>query len=571
MKLPTLLLTLALTMPLAWGQSTAPLNSELNSSMLYELLLAEISSSNGDANSAYQLMLDAAHKGRSEQLYERAVEIALRARAGDSALQAAQDWTNDHPESRNAIRYQLQILIGLNRLQDTVEPLKRQLASMPTKERIAAINLVPRYFVRAGDKQLAARVVEQALKPEFGNSETGASAYAAVGTMRVLAGDVQGALEAANLGVTFNPQAIEPGQLALGLMDGKLPRAEAILARHLATGASPELRMAYLRKLLELQRYSDARQQAYTLTRLAPDYAEGWLVRGSMDLQEKKLEQAQAALETFVKLRLAAKTVAKPAPADDRGLAQAYFLLADIAEQRQQSDQAEHYLSLIDGPQDALRVQSRRAAQLARQGKLEEGRALIRAVPELEADDAKAKISAEVQLLRDNKQFQLVYAVLQDAVRRNPSDVDLSYDLAMAAEKIDKIGEMEILLRKLIADKPDYHNAYNALGYSLADRKLRLPEAKALIQKALEFAPEDPFIQDSLGWVEYRSGNLALAAQILQAAYQRRQDAEIAAHLGEVLWGMGQTTEARAVWSSGLKQNPENETLLATIKRLSPP
>jgi Flp pilus assembly protein TadD len=208
---------------------------------------------------------------------------------------------------------------------------------------------------------------------------------------------------------------------------------------------------------------------------------------------------------------------------------------------------------------------------LARQGKLEEGRALIRAVPESEADDAKAKISAEVQLLRDNKQFQLVYNVLQDAVRRNPGDVDLSYDLAMAAEKIDKIGEMEILLRKLIADKPDYHNAYNALGYSLADRKLRLPEAKALIQKALEFAPDDPFIQDSLGWVEYRSGNLALAAQILQTAYQRRQDAEIAAHLGEVLWGMGQTTEARAVWNSGLKQNPENETLLATIKRLSPP
>jgi tetratricopeptide (TPR) repeat protein len=426
---------------------------------------------------------------------------------------------------------------------------------------------VPRYFVRASDKKLAASVVEQALKPELPNGETGAAAYAAIGSMRLLAGDAQGALEAARLGAAISPAAEEPAQLALALVDSKLPAAEALLAKHLDTGASPELRMAYLRRLLELQRYSDARQQASTLTRLAPDYAEGWLVEGSLALQEKNLDQAQAALDTFVRLRLGAS---KPAAVDDRGLSQAYFLLAEIADQRQQSDLAAHYLGLIESPQDALRVQSRRAAILARQGKIEEGRALIRAVPEVEADDARAKISAEVQLLRDNKQYQLVYTVLQEAVRRHPGDADLNYDLAMAAEKLNKLGEMEILLRKLIADKPDYHNAYNALGYSFADRQLRLTEAKALIQKALEFAPEDPFIQDSLGWVEFRSGNLAQAAQILQAAFQRRADPEIAAHLGEVLWRLGRRAEASAVWDKGLALKPENETLRATIKRLSP-
>jgi Flp pilus assembly protein TadD len=217
-----------------------------------------------------------------------------------------------------------------------------------------------------------------------------------------------------------------------------------------------------------------------------------------------------------------------------------------------------------------LRVQSHRAAILARQGKLEAARALIQAVPESQPDDARGKINAEVQLLRDSKQYLLAYEVLHKASKTNPGDADLQYDLAMAAEKLDKIAEMEKLLRQVITDKPDYHQAYNALGYSLADRKIRLPEARELIQKALEFAPTDPFILDSLGWVEFRSGNFGKAEQILQAAYQNRPDPEIAAHLGEVLWSMGQQTKARAIWKQGITQNPDNETLRETMQRLEP-
>jgi tetratricopeptide (TPR) repeat protein len=287
-------------------------------------------------------------------------------------------------------------------------------------------------------------------------------------------------------------------------------------------------------------------------------------------LQDKNLTEAQAALTRFVQLRQAANSANKAGAEDDRGLAQAYFLLSGIAEQNQQPDEAERYLALIESPQDAIRVRARRAAILARQGKLDEARALIRAAPESVEEDARAKISAESQLLRDNKQFALVYAFLQEVVKTHPDDVDLRYDLAMAAEKLDKLDEMEKLLRQVIAEKPEYHHAYNALGYSLADRKLRLPEARELVRKALEFAPTDPFIQDSLGWVEFRSGNLSAAAQILQGAYQSRQDAEIAAHLGEVLWSMGQQEQARAVWKAGLSQNPDNDTLLETIKRLGP-
>jgi tetratricopeptide (TPR) repeat protein len=566
LKFPTLFLAIALSAPISWAQVDAPVSSDLNSSLMYELLLSEISASNGDANSAFQLMMDAAQKSRSEQLFERAVEIALRARAGESALQAAQAWTQATPNSKNARRYLLQILIGLNKLADTVEPMKRELVSMPPKERLEAIKILPRYFARATDKAQAAKVVEQALTSELTHSVTGPAAYAVIGTMRVLAGDGGGALEAAKKGIALNPAAEEPIELVLALMESRLPGAEALIIQRLSLGASPELRMAYLRKLLDAQRYADAQAQALQLTAVAPEFADGWLVQGTLLLQDKQALKAQSALEKYVTLKTT--TVGNGATQTDRGLTQAYLLLAQIAEQDQHLDVAEHYLSLIVNPQDALRVQSHRATILARQGKLDAARALIRAVPEDQSEDPRGKINAEVQLLRDNKQYLLAYEVLQEALKTTPEDAELQYDLAMAAEKVDKIAEMEKLLRQVIAEKPDYHQAYNALGYSLADRKIRLPEARELILKALEFAPNDPFIQDSLGWVEFRSGNLDKAQQILQAAYQTRPDPEIAAHLGEVLWSMGQQSQARSIWKQGLTQNPDNETLRDTMQRL---
>jgi Flp pilus assembly protein TadD len=162
------------------------------------------------------------------------------------------------------------------------------------------------------------------------------------------------------------------------------------------------------------------------------------------------------------------------------------------------------------------------------------------------------------------------YTLLTTAVQTYPDDNTFAYDLAMVAEKLGRPEEMETLLRKLIAKAPDYHHAYNALGYSLADRGIRLPEARQLIQKALEFAPADPFIVDSLAWVEFRSGNLPEAQRLLQQAYASRQDAEIAAHLGEVLWVSGQREAATKIWQQGLELQKDNETLRETIQRLNP-
>jgi tetratricopeptide (TPR) repeat protein len=199
---------------------------------------------------------------------------------------------------------------------------------------------------------------------------------------------------------------------------------------------------------------------------------------------------------------------------------------------------------------------------------MEQARALIRATPEAQADDARAKLSAEVQLLSDYKLYAQAYALLQDALPRFSKDPGLAYDQAMLAEKLNRPADMERLLRKVIADFPEYHHAYNALGYLLADRNQRLPEARALVTKALEFAPDDPFLVDSLAWVEFRSGNLAEARRLLEKAYGARPDPEIAAHLGEVLWASGLKEEATRLWRTAQQNDKTNTTLQETIHRL---
>ena len=196
---------------------------------------------------------------------------------------------------------------------------------------------------------------------------------------------------------------------------------------------------------------------------------------------------------------------------------------------------------------------------------------MLRDWPERTTGDARVKMLAQVQLLRENKRDQQAYDLLETAIESQPDDVDLLYDQALLAERLGNFEAMERQLRKVIASKPDYMHAYNALGYSFADRNVRLPEARELIEKALKQSPEDPMILDSMGWVEFRMGKLNEALLLLQRAYQIRRDAEIAAHLGEVFWLLGKKEEAIAVWRDGLRLAPDNKALLETIKRLQAP
>jgi tetratricopeptide (TPR) repeat protein len=557
-------------------------NSVLDGPLFYQLLRGELDLRSGQVVSGYQTLLDAARRTRSEALFRRATEAALQERAGDLALQATQEWRRVLPDSLEAARYQLQLLIVLNRPNDTVEPLRALLRLTPAAERSAAITALPRLFERSTDKQQTAKRLEQILQPSLGVPETRVAAQVALARAWLAAGESTRAFEMAKTAHAQDPAAELPALLGLELMASN-PGAETLVQSHLAAKpASLGIRMVYARVLSGSQRYADAATQLETVTKTEKPPAAAFLTLGALQLELKHPREATATLNQYLQRvndeAQAATAAANPAAQDEddndimvspeRGITQAYLLLSQAAEQQRDYPGAEGWLARISDPQRVLEVQSRRATLLAKQGKVKQARELIRAVPERTGDDARAKLLAEVQVLRDVKQWSEANTVLASANKQFPDDADLLYEQSMMAEKLNRLDEMERLLRKVIDLKPDHHHAYNALGYSLAERNLRLPEARDLIKKALDLAPGEPFITDSLGWVEYRLGNRDEALRLLQQAYKSRPDVEIGAHLGEVLWIMGQRDEARRVLRDAHLRDNTNEVLKETLVRL---
>ena len=560
-------------------------NSSLDAKLFYQLIIGEIELRSGDAGTAYQVLLDAARKTRDPQLFRRATDIALQARAGDQALESAKAWRTALPESIEAHRYVIQLLMALDRGAETVEPMKSLLSITPAAERAAQIAALPRFFGRAQDRKLAANLIEPVLQPYADAPATSNAVSVALGRSWLLGGNTARALELAQRAHAQDPSAVAPAQLALELLPATAA-AEVIVTSHLkAQPASNGIRLAYSRMLGGSQRLADAVVQLDAVTRSEPQLAPPWLMLGALHLELRKPQEATAALLQFVDLingdAPAANDAAPAAPtapasaddgdepvAPDRGLTQAWLMLAQAAEQLRNFPAAEGWLAKVSNPQQALAVQSRRASLMAQQGKLGEARELIRKTPEMGESDGRAKLLAEVQLLREQKQWGEARSVMAQANQKFPDDVDLLYEESMLDEKLNRMDEMERLLRRVMTLKPDHHHAHNALGFSLAERNLRLPEAKALIQRALELAPGEPFITDSLGWVEYRLGNRDEALRLLRGAYQSRPDVEIAAHLGEVLWVSGQREEARRVLRDAHARDAVNDVLSETLARL---
>ena len=565
---------IAAVAPTGWAQpnrdpaldSASPVvsNPALDAELFYEIFLGELSSRTGDPGAGYALMLEAARRTGDGQLYQRAADIALQSRSGDYALAAAMAWKEVQPQSREANRYVLQILIALNRIGETPALLRQELAQSPARAKASTLAALPQMYGRASDKALAAKVVGEALTDELTHPATGPIAWISLGRVRLAAGDKTGALDAARNAQTLDNANEGAARLALELMEESTPDAEPLVVQALAKQPVPELRLAYARVLLGLQRFPDAARQLELVTQAKPELAEPWLVLASLQYQDNRLPEAEKSLQRFIELAAAGTED----QARERGLTQAYLLYAQIAEKKQDYTAAESWLGRITNVEEVFSAQSRRASLLARQGKLAQARALLRSLPGTTADEKRMKLLAEVQLLRDLKMYQEAYATQVELVALAPDDTELIYDQAMLAEKAGKTDTMEQLLRQLIAQQPQYHHAYNALGYSMAERGARLDEAKQLILKALEFAPGDPFITDSLGWVEFRLGNKTDAKRHLETAYRARPDVEIAAHLGEVLWSLGDQDGARKIWKEGQRVNPDNETLKETLTRL---
>ena len=559
-------------------------NSQLDSALFYQLLIGQLELTSGELGGAYQIILDAARRHANEQLFRLASDVALQGRAGDQALVSIKAWRLALPESVEAMRYEVQLMVALKRPADTLEPLQALINLTPAPQRPGIITAVPLIFAQAVDRPATARLIEKILRPYVNSPSTSTAARLAIGNGWLLALDNAKAFEIARSTHSQEPTAEGPPTLALQLTPST--DADAIVESHLkAKPDSNAVRLLYVRSLLTRQRFADATTQLQTLTNTSPQMEQAWLTLGALHLQLREPMPAIAALQKYIDLVQAADMSTKPQaasgsaadsieptdvkpPTKEDALTRGWLLLSQAAEQQNDLKTADAYLAKIDNPQRLLEVQARRASLLAREGKVAQARELIRNTPDVSPDDARAKFFAEAQMLRDAKLWSEANAVLAQANQQFADDADLLYEQSMMLEKLNQVDEMERLLRRVITLKPEHQHAYNALGFSLAERNMRLPEAKTLIRKALELSPGEPAITDSLGWVEYRLGNHIEAVRLLREAYRSQPDAEIAAHLGEALWASGSPDEARRVWGEAKGRDGSNDVLRETLARL---
>jgi tetratricopeptide (TPR) repeat protein len=318
-----------------------------------------------------------------------------------------------------------------------------------------------------------------------------------------------------------------------------------------------DARLTLARLLIAEKRYDESRQQFNRLLKDYPDNPDVIYPVAMLALQQGDAETGRRQLEKLLQTDFPDKDTV-------------HFFLGQLEqEQKKPSEALEHYRQ-VNGGEQYIPARSRAALILLQQGKPEEARLFLHKSRASTDGERTQLILAEAQLLRDAGRNDDAYTTLETALKQHPDDIDLLYDAALTADRIGKPALLESHIKHLLSLKPDHAHALNALGYSWADRNQNLPEARALIDQASSLAPDDPFIMDSLGWVQFRQGQSEAAVKTLAQAYALRADPEIAAHLGEVLWTLGRKDEARRLLNEAAKQNPDNETVTDVIKKLLP-
>ncbi|WP_370659758.1 tetratricopeptide repeat protein [Massilia polaris] len=531
----------------------------LSSDLLYQLLKAEFDFREGNWKEPYAALIEASKQTRDPRLARRAAEMALSVNEHPSAMAAVGTWRELSPDSDEAARAYLGLAVLTDKLAEAEGILRQRLADAPITERGATMFQARQFIGRAKDKAAAAAMFERLLAPYRHMVEARILlAQSAFGR-----GDKVQAEAEARAALALKPDS-EIAVLTLAQVAVDQGSVEAMLAKFIAANPKArEVRAAHARILVDQKQYEKARDSFEVLLKDQPEDLGTLYALGILSMQLDDPESAEEYLSHFTE-------VLAKSPDDERDPSRVLLMLSQLAEQRGDLPAALKWIGKIDSEDPALYfgAQVKRAQLMAKQGELAGARKVLAGLSPSEATQQAQVVLTEGQILRDAGQGQAAYLVLEDGARKFPKNPDLLYDFALQAEKLGRVDVMEKALREVMVLAPDNHHAYNALGYSLAERNVRLAEALALIDKALKMAPEDPFIMDSLGWVHYRMGKLDAAEALLRKAYALRKDAEIAVHLGEVLWRKGAQEEARKLLREARAKDPKSDTLRNTLARL---
>ena len=545
-------LTACAQTPSALRADAVQIETGLTSQMLYGFLLGEIASQRGDKRLSAEVYLDLAQRTRDARVAKRAAELAAHAQDTGRSLKATRLWLELEPDAERARHALVLLLIKGGQLDEAVQETRLWLTRAGATGATGVWQFLPGLYARA-PKPVAA--LEALARLAEGYADL-AEAPFAVARMAQQIDQPARALKAVDAALKRRPDweraALFKAQVLVGKGDQTV--LDWLAAFLQAQPKANEVRAAYAGALSRVHRLEEAGRLYEGLLQDTPEHAANHFQAGLWALRTGALELAETRLTRALSLEY-----------PNRG--PLFLRLGELAERRHQDEVAlQRYLQATEhenGSEGALKA----AVVLGRLGRMEEGRRLLASVAPQDDDDRIEILRTEAQMLREGRDAVAALAVLSAALKQHPDHSDLLYDHALVAEGVGQFELAEQGLRRLIALKPQHAHAYNALGYTLADRLNRPLEAIVLLEKALELAPGDAFILDSLGWAHFKAGHLDEAIRLLREAYVAMRDPEVAGHLGEALWAKGRHAEAREVWQGALKTAPENALLRNALER----
>lgn len=536
-------------------QTTDQGEKSLRPEFIYRYLVGEVAGQRGDIGTSGAIFYDLAKSERDPRLAERAAKIAAFGNITNLAVPAIKLWAELDPDSTEAQQAMTEMLIATGRLEDTKPYLTKLLSKEET--RASGFLYLNTLLSRSPDKTAVLKLVQFLARPYPDSAE----ASFAIAQAAWVANQDETAFAAVN-----KAEAMHTGWELAALLKGQIlfrksPQAAidyyaSFLNSH---PKSNEIRINLAKILVSQKQYTAAKKEFSIIIEQAKNsqtrsIAEITAVVGLLAYQSTDYIAAQNYFMEALEL-------------DFKDAEQLYLYLGQTSEKlNQNAAAADWYKKIALGPR-YLEAQISLANLIARTQSTDKAIELLDDMENLSTEQQIIVIQSQASILGKAKRDQEAYDLLEKAVRNLPNTPELVYDYALVAERLQKFEVMESELRRAIAAKPDFAAAYNALGYSFADRNINLNEAVTLIEKALTLSPNDHYMLDSLGWAHYRKGNLDKAIKYLQDAYSINPDPEIAAHLGEVLWHKGRHEQAKKIWNDALIINPDNEVLISTANK----
>lgn len=537
----------------------------LTADILYRLLAAEFSAQRSSFGLAADLMYGLARETSDPRLAKRAFQFAMAGHDLPAALRAARQWVLVSPNDPDAVASSLALAASSGQTSGLATNLRKRIEGADNKEQ--AIAQAAAIVAKMSDRQVAYQVLDQALPESVRNIPL---AQLALSDAAWRADEPVRALQAARAALELAPDSEMAAQRVLeyGLrVDSRaaIRETEQYIERH------PEmrrLRLLLVNRLVGRHEFDAALSQVQAMRQLAPEDFDLLYTEAEVNVQAQRYERAKELLNDYITVQQQ-RGSALPEKATTAGadVSDARLLLVQIAEKEGEANEAIRQLDLIDEPSVRFQAQVHKAVLVSRQGDLEAARKVLQALEPADDNERTVQALTTATILRDSGRSDQAIEVLEQADAALPDTAEIKYDLAMLYERQGRYDDFERLMRRIIELAPDNANAYNSLGYTFADRNVNLDEAEELLERALELEPDNPYILDSVGWYLYRTGDYVGALEYLRRSWHLLPSAEVAAHLGEVLWAMQRKSEARNIWKEGMQQEPDNEVLKQTLKR----